>query len=640
MANEIIGNEVPSKWEPASQVYMATHGGDGKRLPFMYRSFISFSYGGKIIEDFGLIAITDGDRLTRNTHADFEDVTETYDVIDGQIFWGTHHTNNSLELKLFTDGMTEKQLDDFKTWFRPGVARELILAEHPNRAIMARISTSPVLNILPFESTTRTKIRGQAYETKITLYKGEMSLNFVMDEPYWYAKHNIIFPFLIGEGANGVIDVKDDAYRIEKLIKENYLNNYLYITYRDNKGDILEDVVKIEQIWVDEMGYWWIRCESSVPIDPSAQTPVYKTLTLQYPDNIIALYTGVVTLGNTEIDGERAEDMYNSRDYIKIINEDNIPHLAMIKDSVLFGEDIGVNNSSQDESKIFNNTSAIVNNLRPYRGARIQTYGYIGWDVASWAEMIEIDNEHPQYLFYSGTAPSMPNIRFTFTPTFHSSGYINLPKNHYTNVNDINNGNYNYIQIGEQQFKFTTPSLLTGYNQAVNIVLTLTENIPFNELLIKLKEKINEYYARSWAIFCARTLENNIIYVQDNIVKVAFIQEFISRMKYLICSNGTVANPLTCSFNSKTGVSIAHYIIRATDMSPEEATDISTIEAIPRIEIEENAGDMVKSNYLIIDGRCYPNSEGWVTKRECHKIITDFIQPITGLLISFQNMYY
>jgi len=42
---------------------MATHNGAGDRLPLMNRSFISFSYGGKPIEDFGLIAITDGDAI-------------------------------------------------------------------------------------------------------------------------------------------------------------------------------------------------------------------------------------------------------------------------------------------------------------------------------------------------------------------------------------------------------------------------------------------------------------------------------------------------------------------------------------------------------------------------------------------------
>ena len=37
-----------------TQVYTATHDRAGNYLPYMNRSFISFSYGGKNIEDFDL----------------------------------------------------------------------------------------------------------------------------------------------------------------------------------------------------------------------------------------------------------------------------------------------------------------------------------------------------------------------------------------------------------------------------------------------------------------------------------------------------------------------------------------------------------------------------------------------------------
>jgi len=40
-----------------SQVYLATHEGSGeRRLPYMNRSFISFRFGDRNIEDFNLIA--------------------------------------------------------------------------------------------------------------------------------------------------------------------------------------------------------------------------------------------------------------------------------------------------------------------------------------------------------------------------------------------------------------------------------------------------------------------------------------------------------------------------------------------------------------------------------------------------------
>ena len=57
--NGSVRNDAPNYEEIRhTQVYMATHNGEGEksRLPFMNRSFISFSFGGKYIEDFNLIA--------------------------------------------------------------------------------------------------------------------------------------------------------------------------------------------------------------------------------------------------------------------------------------------------------------------------------------------------------------------------------------------------------------------------------------------------------------------------------------------------------------------------------------------------------------------------------------------------------
>ena len=79
-----------------------------------------------------------------------------------------------MDFTLSTDGIDEKQLDNFKHWFKAGVTRELILAEHPNRAIMARVSAPPTLNLLPFETDVKLSISSIEYSTKTTLYKGDI----------------------------------------------------------------------------------------------------------------------------------------------------------------------------------------------------------------------------------------------------------------------------------------------------------------------------------------------------------------------------------------------------------------------------------------------------------------------------------
>lgn len=175
-----------------TQVFKATHDGEGKRLPHMNRSFISFSYGGKPIEDFNFIKITENNQMQKNLYADFDDSTTNLEALDGQIYWGTHFKNNELEFTLFTDGIAERELNDFKYWYKPGVERELILAENPNRAIIARVAEPPQYHMLPFEQKITVTLAGAQYQTSTTLYKGRIDLKFVMDDPFWYSLVNVL----------------------------------------------------------------------------------------------------------------------------------------------------------------------------------------------------------------------------------------------------------------------------------------------------------------------------------------------------------------------------------------------------------------------------------------------------------------
>ena len=174
------------------QVYYATHDGEGKSLSFMNKAFISFTYGGKRIEDFGLIATTVNDRLERETPPQHQDHITEYEMINGQYYWGSHYRARELSITLATDGITQQQLDEFKYWFQPGEIRELILSQHPNRGILARISEAPQVSVLPFKRLQYVIINGKEQEIFITQYKGNIQVNFVMDDPFWYAIHNVL----------------------------------------------------------------------------------------------------------------------------------------------------------------------------------------------------------------------------------------------------------------------------------------------------------------------------------------------------------------------------------------------------------------------------------------------------------------
>ena len=192
------------------QVYQATHEGDSV-LPFMKRSFISFTFGGKTIESFNLIATTKNNSLDKAGYAPINDIVTTYDNLNGQQYWNTHYGANSISFILATDGIDQKMLNDFLFWFQAGVTRELILAEHPTRAILARVAEAPHLDLLPFESEIQVKINNVNYSTKTTLYKGEIELKLVMDQPFWYSTMNIVGKIVSSGGKTYYNDVWDDV---------------------------------------------------------------------------------------------------------------------------------------------------------------------------------------------------------------------------------------------------------------------------------------------------------------------------------------------------------------------------------------------------------------------------------------------
>ena len=481
----LIGNEVSSNFQDITQVYQATHDGVGNSLPYMNRSFISFTYGGKAIEDFNLIA-TIPEKKEINLYSSFSDSVTAYDMLDGQLYWGTRLEPNKLNLILATDEISENKLDDFREWFAPGVERELILAEHPNRAVLARISSAPIISCIPFEKETEININNFSYNTSTTIYKGEISLEFIMDDPFWYSKLNYMPNYL-------------DKKTLEPLNLED--NNI-------NKVQALTD-----------------------------------------------------------------------KDMIKIILEDRIPAQQVLTGNYFLGGNIFVTNGS-------------------YVGHTYVDHDRIGV-FSKESKGLNLNTNTPAYLYYSGTAKSYPIIKFSLTLQFNASDFIVSPKN------SITSNLYSSITIGENSFLFTTPNILTSYNEAIKI---FSEASSFNKinLMEKIKEKVTEYYARAWAI--------------KSVNKTITLSELKREMKKFFNSN-------TVSFiiNSKTGEAIGTFNIKYENNNGEEIN----------LTVEQNVGDMIKSNYLIIEGRDRLNSNGQI--QTYHTITSN--ENLNDFLIFYKNMY-
>lgn len=551
------------------QVYMATHK-DGTRLPYMYRSFISFTYGGKPIEDFNLIATVDGDRMNKQGYSPFNDITSSYDGLDGQYYWGTFYQAKTLDIHLSTDGIDQRKLDDFLFWFRPGEAKELILAEHPNRAILARVSEPPELSLLGFEQVVDMTISGYTYPTRTTLYRGEIDLKFVMDEPHWYSKEN-----LLGK--------KD--------------------------GDRYIDV------WEDANG------------------------------NEVNIFT--------------------SQDALKILYEDGIPLGSMIQNNMLLGngayasvegqviskvwEVEGVNNVMDDEiewsggswgqgeptgvgARIEDNSATAPYLMGVISGAIIDATG----NGITSLERHRGNDKNFGHFYYSGTAPAPTIISFTLTPTApESNGYIGVPYNSHTTPE------YNTITIEStsiQELRFTTPNVLTSYNKAIEVFTSKVSNdYSWEDVRQSVRDEVRHRYVREWAIKIVDTMIANEANRNNST-----LNSMKTAMSYFLQDKNGSYYPMTFIFNSETGEATGIFSYR--QITSGAASDWSTYGNI-LLNQEEDVGDMLRSNYIIIRDRNYPTATGAIIswevngKTQSHRIYHDVPVPLTNLSILYKNMY-
>lgn len=644
-----VSPRVPINTTRYGQVYQATHDGQ-LRLPYMNRSFISFTFGERLnasgvmvpvhIEDFNLIAYTDGDRLNREAYASFNDLTSEYDVIQGQFYWGTWYHTNSLSLDLATDGMTQRDLDDFKYWFRAGSVRELILAEHPNRAIMARVANTPQLELLPFETTVEMPFdvgtsednfyTTQIYKTSTTLYRGEIRLEFVMDEPFWYAKKNILGTQNVTEGyyedswvdANGVkVSVKDSPDALKIIYEDHiplgsstaisvFLGGDIYATVKYN------DYSKIaERLGPDEET---ARQQYEAGIAAAGSDKRQKSAFLQ----------------TTEVDSENNE------------------YTAYYKGGVIAYIDDG------DE------VGAVIG------GASMDSQ-----DAISGIEMPA--NGDPAYLYYAGNAPSPVKLTFQLAPVLNLDNnngadfgsYIISPRNKYTNSETP----YNTITLtasAAHEFKFTLPAFWIGYNQVLQIFddpTIIRSNNAWLTVREIIRDTIRHPVVRAWA--------NRIIDLYNEMDKDTGIMTAPSAdsenyyanlrgtlkqcMSLLLTDNAGSCFPAIFEFNGKTGEATGRFTYRdPSKFTIPKETVISKDDLAAGVTIiknntpenytiskEENVGDMVRSSYLILDERNILNNKFQVQPwSELHpdyayKIEHDVSNGLESVHFEFKNMY-
>lgn len=614
--NVLVGEETEHPVPSSTQVYKVTHNGN-KRLPFLRRSFISFTYGEDAsgrpvpIEDFNLISTFDGDRLSRQAYASFNDLTSNYDVIHGQFFWGSYYTNNSLTFKLATDEMSQEDLDKFKYWFKAGTIRELVLAEHPNRAIMARVAQPPEIDLLPFEKRVTVHLKDKEFQTSTTVYRGEITLELTMDDPFWYAKQNILGI----QDANGNYESEDwvDANGVQASILES------------------EDAIKI--IYEDH-----IPIGSQINVGVFLGGNLYATLSYEYYSKIADI------IEKSEYDTAQEE----------ITGDERLRRAYLAVSEPVINEETG-------EQEIDPETNIPVTQLVYYKGAYVadeETWQQYGALVAgaqtgpskSGAQGIPLPpgDNNPAYLYYAGTAPSPVKMHFTLKPEFNDACYIITPQSKLSNPDQP----YNTITLeatNKHEFKFTLPAFWQSYNYVLQI-FDNPEIIHVGNAWLTVRETIRDTIRhpiiREWA---NRVLDNydtkgegiaGIITPPKDGTLEGMAGKMKEKMQELLINNSTKERyPAHFTFDGRTGEAIGEFTYTVVNSDNEISTATSV----------ENVGDMVKSSYLILDERNVLDSQFRIqpwsenTPQYTYKITHDLSRNVSDGLedvhFEFKNMY-
>lgn len=611
----LIGNEVATAKDNYTQVYKITHEGE-KRLPFMKRSFISFTYGGKNIEDFNLIA-TFKDRIQKSGYANFEDMTSDYSILNGQFYWGSRYQANELSFDLSTDAMDQVDLDEFLRWFTPGKIRELILAEHPNRAILARVSKPPELNLLPFEKKIKFKIEDNEYDTSTTVYRGDISLSFVMDDPHWYGKINIFGHY---DAETGIYyDTWTDA---NDLTVSWYMRpDAIKIAYED--GIPGNSMIESSMMFGDD------TYANTATLDES------KIATITEPE---------------EVDGYQVFTLISGA-VIATVEHNQVQPVSIVE-PVQFTFD----------GQVYKATLPDTARGGVIAGASIT----LGNGIPSLPSAYSQNNDNVGYLYYCGTAPTRVKLSFNLQPQFDDqTWYIKIPYNSYTGTN------YNTFTLytgannleNRRYLKFTTPNIYTSYNKAIDLFKQYV-NKTFVEMRTYITAQVPHIAVRAWAQSIidgftstsggkqgetGKMTQAYVNIITQTLMPQLFLnlpqdsgaQKTFYEGKYVFDGlTGSMTGNIP--YNKASGLALNFEITEDNGTVTVDNVIVTHIQ--PVMDAVEDIGDMVKSNDLILDQRNQLlNGKvcAWQADHPYNSYVLfhDVPNGLTNVKIEYKNMY-
>ena len=151
-------------------------------MGYAQQEFLDFFFNEHWLSEFGMVVVSNGDRLPIVLQPQFENQTTTILGKDSSLYWGTQKTSRSFDIVVASEGMTSRQVESFKRWLQPGNLSSLIFSQTPYKNCLALVGAQTTLSCIPFATTTT---KGN-YTVEDTLYKGDATINFVTYDVYDY----------------------------------------------------------------------------------------------------------------------------------------------------------------------------------------------------------------------------------------------------------------------------------------------------------------------------------------------------------------------------------------------------------------------------------------------------------------------
>lgn len=202
--------------------------------------FIGFTFNGCHSSEFNIYSVSDGSRYQDILVPNPIDYTEQVPGGVGQYYFGSDMDIKEFPLSIAYDKLTETQVRELRNWLAPDAVGELIFDERPYKTYTAKISSSPSLSFICFDSYNKESGR------KERIYKGEGSINFVCYYPLgvvsgdkkqlgWYREQIDDRIYRSIGGSSSIIDYKLENNEI--AIFEKIKGNTLEIGSGDKSPD-------------------------------------------------------------------------------------------------------------------------------------------------------------------------------------------------------------------------------------------------------------------------------------------------------------------------------------------------------------------------------------------------------------------